>query len=82
MGKVKHIPIPDWYREILTATQCNYMQALFDGMTISQIADRFDRTDQSVSTTIRRAKTRIKQYRESMPWYVDTDSITYLSDMK
>lgn len=72
----RHIPVPDWYREILTATQCNYMQALFDGLSIKQIADRFDRTDQSVSVTIRRAKARIKEYRESMPGYVDTDSIT------
>lgn len=72
----RHIPVPDWYREILTATQCNYMQALFDGLSVKQIADRFDRTDQSVSVTIRRAKARIKEYRESMPGYADTDSIT------
>ena len=72
----RHIPVPDWYREILTATQCNYMQALFDGLSIKQIADRFDRSDQSVSVTIRRAKSRIKQYRESLPaYYADTDSI-------
>ena len=71
-----HIPIPNWYREILTATQCNYMQALFDGLSVKQIADRYDRTDQSVSVTIKRAKARIKEYRESMPGYVDTDSIT------
>lgn len=74
----RHIPIPAWYREILTPTQANYMQALFDGLTITQIADRFDRTDQCVSVTIRRAKARIKEYRESMPGYADTDSITYL----
>ena len=73
--ELRHIPIPDWYREILTPTQCNYMQALFDGRSIHQIADMYDRTDQNVSTTIRRAKTRIRQYRESMPGYVDTDSI-------
>ena len=74
---LRHIPIPDWYREILTPTQCNYMQALFDGRSIHQIAEMHDRTDQNVSTTIRRAKTRIRKYRESMPGYVDMDSITY-----
>ena len=77
----RHIPIPDWYREILTPTQCNYMQALYDGRSIHQIADAFDRTDQSVSVTIRRAKSRIKQYRESLPaYYADTDSIQAKED--
>lgn len=72
----KHIPIPDWYREILTPTQANYMQELYDGRSIHRIAEIYDRTEQSVSVTIRRAKTRIRQYRESMTDYVDTDSIS------
>ena len=71
-----HIPIPDWYREILTPIQCIYMQELYDGRSIHRIAELHGRTDQSVSTTIRRAKTRIRQYRETMPGYVDTDSIS------
>ena len=71
---IMHIPIPGWYREILTPTQCNYMQALYDGQSIHRIAEIYDRTDQSVSMTVKRAKTRIRQYRESMPGYVDTDS--------
>lgn len=78
----KHIPIPDWYREILTPTQANYMQELFDGRSIHRIAEIYDRTDQSVSVTIRRAKTRIREYRESMPGYVDTDSISSYPELK
>ena len=78
----KHIPIPAWYREILTPTQANYMQELFDGRSIHRIAEIYDRTDQSVSVTIRRAKTRIRQYRESMPGYVDTDSISSYPELK
>lgn len=72
---LRHIPIPQWYREILTPTQCNYMQALYDGKSIHRIAEIYDRTDQSVSMTVKRAKTRIRQYRESMPGYADTDSV-------
>lgn len=76
--ELRHIPIPDWYREILTSIQCIYMQELYDGRSVKRIAELYGRTDQSVSTTIRRAKERIHKYRESMPGYVDTDSITYL----
>lgn len=78
--ETRHIPIPAWYREILTPTQANYMQELFDGRTIHRIAEIYDRTDQCVSVTIRRAKARIKEYRESMPGYADPDSISINED--
>lgn len=78
----RHIPIPGWYREILTPTQANYMQELYDGRSIHRIAEIYDRTDQSVSVTIRRAKTRIRQYRESMTGYADTDSISSYPESK
>ena len=79
--ETRQIPIPEWYREILTPIQCNYMQELFNGRSVKRIAELYDRTDQSVSVTIRRAKERIRKYRESMPGYVDTDSIQVSKEM-
>lgn len=76
----KHIPIPDWYREILTATQANYMQEIFDGRSIRSIADIYGRTEQSVSMTLRRAKARIKGYRQTI--YHDTDSVSMGEEVK
>lgn len=81
--ETRHIPIPDWYREILTPIQCIYMQQLFDGRSIKRIAEISGRTEQTVSCTIRRAKDRIRRYRESMPgYYADTDSILVSKEMK
>lgn len=61
-----HYPIPSWYHEILTVQQCSYMQGLFDGKSIEQIAEEAAVLPATVSRTISRARTRIYQYRKEM----------------
>lgn len=62
----RHNPIPSWYHEILTSQQCSYMQGLFDGKSIEQIAEESEVLPATVSRTIARARRRIYAYRKEM----------------
>ena len=75
MSDASRVLIPTWYHEILTPQQCLYMQELFDGYSIDQIADRHGVVRTTVSRTVQRAKRRIMEYRrEMMPRIIGIDS--------
>lgn len=63
---VRRCLIPSWYHEILTVQQCSYMQGLFDGKSIEQIAEEAAVLPATVNRTISRARARIYQYRKEM----------------
>lgn len=63
---IRRCMIPSWYHEILTSQQCSYMQGLFDGKSIEQIAEESEVLPATVSRTIARARRRIYAYRKEM----------------